>query len=460
MSTTEEQIQSHYAEVPYRLGAFPQTHPARLAVLARLMGLPAPDPRSARVLELGCAQGYNLLPLAAGLPGASFTGVDLSPPQIAEGRELIAAAGLGNIALRCADLRTFTPEAGSFDYIIAHGLFSWVPDEAKEAILALCARALSPNGLAFISYNTYPGWKQRESIRDLLGWRLRGIPDAPGRLAAADQTLAFFEAALTGKQEPSSVFLLGMVTGMRRKSGMVFQHDELETINDPCYFLQFMEWAGEHGLQYVGDASFASSLLENLPPAAQTALARLNLDQLQLEQYLDFLRNRTFRSTLLCRAGPVLNPRLDLDALRGCVFASVLRPPVGLPNLREGVKVRFLGPAGHPGGLESAAPWIKAMLTVLADAWPRRVPFSELAIATSRLCATVRCELGPAEETAMLRCLLDGLARQSADALVDCGLDTTTAPGTAWDRLRGELSRRRLPVANAWHEPGEVTSDG
>src|SRR6516165_12727057 len=101
-----DDIQESYDAVPYESLPFNETHPDRLAALATLFGMsPAPAERC-RVLELGCASGGNLIPMAVALPGSSFVGVDLSPRQIADGNEVVRALNLSNIELRSLDIRT------------------------------------------------------------------------------------------------------------------------------------------------------------------------------------------------------------------------------------------------------------------------------------------------------------------------------------------------------------------
>ncbi len=448
----DEALQARYTETPYRLGATFQSHPARLAAVARLLGRATPALRGARVLELGCASGLNLLPLAAAFPETQFTGVDLVAPSIAEGRELIAATGLTNIRLEQADLRTFVPEAQSFDYVIAHGVFSWVEDDVKAALLACCARAVKPNGLVYISYNTYPGWKPREALRDLLQLRLRGVESAADRRTTAQATLNFLHLALEGRKTPQALAMRALVQDMTEKDPTVFYHDELEGTNDPCYLLQFVEWAGDHGLHYLGDAQFSSMLPDNFSPEAGAGLSQLAPDQLQSEQLMDYVRQRTFRSTLLCRSD--VEPKLELqpDTLRDCAFGSMLRAGVAVPDLRDGVRTRFAD--GSKFSLYTEKAGVKAMLCVLAAEWPRRVPFAEAVAATRKLLAHAGIAVPADLEALLVQCLLDLCGRGAVDFLLACGLDCATRLPSAprVDALTRATAERGLPMSNSWHE--------
>src|SRR5262245_5129037 len=176
---------SSYDEIPYEGNPLAQTHPDHLAALARLFGVSTPQVETCRVLELGCARGDNLIPMAVSLPDAQFVGIDLSRRQIEDGRGTIAALGLGNIELRQQGIQDLGPDLGPFDYILAHGGYSWIPAEVQDNLLRRCAEALTPNGLAYISYNTYPGWHMRTMIRDMMLYHTRAIAESQDRVQAS-----------------------------------------------------------------------------------------------------------------------------------------------------------------------------------------------------------------------------------------------------------------------------------
>src|SRR5262249_40891875 len=157
-----------YDAVPYNSYPFPRTHPGHLAAVASLFGMkPAPIGRC-RVLELGCAGGVNLIPMALTLPASRFIGVDLSARQIADGQKLAAELALDNLHLRHLNILDVDQSLGQFDYIVCHGVYSWAPGPVRDKILEVCARNLAPQGVAFVSYNTYPGWHMNGMIRDML----------------------------------------------------------------------------------------------------------------------------------------------------------------------------------------------------------------------------------------------------------------------------------------------------
>ena len=156
---------SSYDRVPYDSKPFPQTHPDRLATMASLFGLKPPLVDTAQVLELGLAGGGNLIPMAVALPDSHFVGIDLSPRQVDEGVRVVERLGLTNIELRAQDILDLGEDLGVFDYILCHGVYSWVPASVQEKILEIHARHLAPGGIGYISYNAYPGWHLRGVVR-------------------------------------------------------------------------------------------------------------------------------------------------------------------------------------------------------------------------------------------------------------------------------------------------------
>src|SRR5512141_894057 len=145
-----------YDAVSYPGLPFSQTHPDRRATIAALYDFPAAPPERCRVRELGCGDGGHLIPMAYLLPESTFLGLDAAGSAVAQGREQISALGLTNVSLSHVDLLDAS-NLGTFDYVIAHGLYSWVPPAVQERVLAITSEVLAPNGIAYVSYNAHPG---------------------------------------------------------------------------------------------------------------------------------------------------------------------------------------------------------------------------------------------------------------------------------------------------------------
>lgn len=368
MSTSEtpsSPLENSYDVVPYPSGAFPQTHPSRLAGMARIFGLAAASPAGARVLELGCGDGSNLLPLAEQLPGATFLGIDSSQVAIAGGQKTLEKAGLKNVELRHASILDFATSEGKFDYIIAHGVFSWVPEPVREKLLGICAEHLTENGVAYVSYNALPGWNMRRGLRDMMLYHTRGYNDPAKRVQQSRALLAFLTESVPTENNAYGLLLKSELEMMKGMPDNYLLHDILGEENTPFYFHEFVGRAAKHGLQYLGEPSLAEMLSINFPEKVNQTLKQLNNQLVAQEQYMDFLRNRSFRQTLLCRSNVALNRAVSPALLSQMAFRSALVRATGPVELIPGVSVGFITAAGVQ--LNSTDAFVKAMLQTLAE---------------------------------------------------------------------------------------------
>lgn len=382
-----DELRAAYNAVQYPGHAVRDTHPDWLWVRAALVGHDAPPVGRCRVLEIGCATGSNLLPMAATLPSSTFVGIDLSDAQIERGRATAASAGLTNVELRCQDLAEYDPAAdGPFDYVIAHGVYSWVPADVRDRLMAICGRCLSPAGVAYVSYNTYPGWHLRRVGRDLMRFAAEGAGDPVGRAAAGREMLAF-------AGEPSlSVGAYKAVVHNLQQTAATSQdwyltHEELAAVNDPVYFRDFAGHAAGHGLRYLTGTTPRNEYYGWLTRPMKERVDRMSRgDVVEREQALDLLTGQTFRRSLLCRAdaaaggpegpgGPAVVPR----------FHSAANPTFAP---KEGGGVVVTSPAS-PHQIPVGDPHMIAVFRHLRAAWPQAVGFDDLL-------ATYTAAAGPA----------------------------------------------------------------
>ncbi len=318
-----------YDELPYDCGPMSATHPDNLAAVATLYGMTPPDPARCRVLELGCGTGGNLLALAVSLPHAHFTGVDLSRRQIADGTALIEKMILTNVELKAMSLLDMDDSFGQYDYVIAHGIYSWVPPAVQDKILQVCADNLAPDGVAYVSYNTYPGWHQRGMVREMMSFHTREFADPRQRVEQARALLSFLVEGYpkVGNQTYRQI-LADEQRFLAQAADTYLFHEHLEEVNLPVYFHEFMERAHAKKLQFLSEAKPNSPLELFSAPTLET-LKQIVTDILDLEQYLDFLHNRTFRKTLLCHQDRVLNRAPTAAAatkFRFSSFAEITAP--------------------------------------------------------------------------------------------------------------------------------------
>jgi hypothetical protein len=391
-----DRTRAAYAEVPYPGLAFPQSHPDRLATHARLMGMKPAPPEGCRMLEVGCADGGNLIPMAAALPGSEFLGIDLDPLALAAAQDRAAALGAGNVRFLEADIATLDPgELGRFDYVVAHGVYSWVPEPVREALLGLCRALLERHGVAYISYNALPGGHLRAMTWDAMRFHARELEGPEERVAAAREMLSVLAEGIPG-DDPYRRFSATYAERVLGRSDAVIYHDDLEPENTPLLFTDFVAEASAHRLQYLAEADWFEMSPPGLPRAAAELLARCGEDRIACEQYLDFLKCRAYRQTLLCREELRLPDAPSTDAARELLAAAPVRPtsPRAEPSGRS--KVEFRTPKGAT--LTTDHPVLKASLLELGAAWPQRLGFETV---LERAAARVGASADAATERAL-----------------------------------------------------------
>lgn len=365
-----------YDEFPYPGAAFALTHPDHLATLATLFGMTPAPAEQCRVLELGCGDGGNIIPMAFGLPKSCFMGIDLSGSAIARGQKIIDALHLTNIRLQALDVMEVGADIGEFDYVIVHGLYSWVPPEVRERILEISKSQLAANGIVFISYNAYPGGHLRQTIREMMLFHTRNVPGARERVKSARELLEFLVQAHP-EQDAYSTFLRFEVESLLERKPECFYHDELEEHNHRFYFHEFVADAARHGLQYLSETRLLSMQTGVYSPETSEKINALSQDDDVIrEQYLDFLKLRTFRQTLLCHAEITLNRRPDPQRIAQLSASSQARPSSAEPDVRSTTAEEFNFPKG--GKMSTNHPLAKAAILHLGRIWPQAVPFAEL----------------------------------------------------------------------------------
>jgi len=373
-----EQVRADYDAAPYESHAYPESAPGRLAAIAHLFGLDTPDVATARVIEIGCAAGGNLIPFAAEHPRAHAVGIDLSPVQIEQGRVLVEAMSLDNLNLVIGDIASMDlAPLGQFDFVICHGVYSWVPEHVQKAILPAIRSLLAPKGVAYVSYNVYPGWKSKEIVRDamtLFGAELKTpeqkVSHARGLVELLDDVA------------PDGGVLATALSDYQAFGGKAddyyLLHEELETFNLPCYFVELLERAGGHGLAYLAEARpqvmFAGNYGDKV---SERLLKESGHSQVLMEQYLDFVVNRTFRQTLLVHGKRVKHIRYHLDRKRwGRLYFAAQVPPVGGATRLDHSPQEY----GAPGDLMLVTddPVVKAALDAFNAHWPWTLTRQEL----------------------------------------------------------------------------------
>jgi SAM-dependent methyltransferase len=409
--------------------------PSRLAAIAALLGFPAAAPERCRVLELGAGDGALLIPLALERPESEFLGMDLSGKAIERGRARIRELGLTNITLQQADIASFSPSQ-PFDYILAHGVYSWVPAPVQVALLALCRRALAPQGLAYLSYATYPGCHQREMVRNLMLFHTARLAGAPG--AEIVKEGLGFARFIAQNQTSGEAYGRAIEQELKRMeshdAGYAF-HDDFSEHNSPVYFGEMVENAREHGLEFLAEALFLNFDDGRLSPEVSAMVEQLSGgDRVMREQYLDFLRGRAFRQSLFCHAGQVPTGAWQLEHLFQLSAASALQPK-----------------SPEEQGVDQ--PFVRAALSTLAERWPVAMPVRELFERATALAGAATPQARAEEQQLLLRTLLRGAAAR----VVELEVAPPAVAAAVSERPRASAlarleARAGLLVTDLWHK--------
>lgn len=352
-----------YDLVPYESYPYPVTHPTHLNTIATIFGVKTPDIKTARVLELGCAGGGNLMALANDFPDAEFVGIDLSKDQIERGKEHSNNLGLQNLTLEHLDITDFDDKRGKFDYIICHGVFSWVPDHVADKILEICEKQLTPEGIAVISYNCLPGWSAVRSVRDMMVYHTERFNQPEEKVKQARMLLDFLTEN-TPKNSPYHSILEHEKAILGRTNKDYIVHEYLEDVNKQYYFHEFMSLAHSHNLQYLGDTHLSSMFTGNMPQKAAEKLRAVN-DIIQQEQYMDYIRNRRFRYTILTSRDREVKRKIEADVVYDLYIRSDFAPSSPIAN--DDTAVQFLR-AGKAGPITISDAGTKAVFAKIAAA--------------------------------------------------------------------------------------------
>ena len=446
-----------YDALPY--GSYSYTHsaPEQLEAIAALFGVPAPAVTGARILEIGGASGGNLIPVALRNPAAHCVGIELSGVQVANARSHAARLGLTSIEFIEADLLELDLAVlGQFDYIIAHGVYSWIPPQAQRALLALCNACLSPEGVAYVSYNTYPGWKSKEVLRDAMLFHGQG--QAPVDQVSYGRSMVEFLRTVAREGGVTDLALREGLEQVRSAPADYLAHDYLEPYNQPCYFHEFMAAADGHGLAYLGEALPSMMMPANYgPDLARQLYSAVGDDQERVEQYLDFAIDRAFRQTLLVRAGRAasIQRRPGLEVMRGMHVAVKLE--CAEPTVRyDGSRQQFMSPSGQ--GIATGADSTKRAIVRLRRAWPGTASFDELVdaamqgIADPRQRETIELQIG--DLVAML--VFRGVARLRVRPLALGGTEARPLLDPGVLRMVQELEPAQRHVTNPWHDTVDI----
>ena len=398
-------IHELYQKQVYPPMSHPLSDPAVSAVAAKMGGLEVPHPRRARILEIGCCSGHNLIPLAQRWPKSHFIGIDLAERSIAEARVRTVAVGLGNIDFQAVDLMDFEPTDGPFGFIIAHGFFSWVPDEVKATLLLFCRKYLSPAGIATISFNLECGWKPRLPVIA----KVRAIQQAGG----GDEMSALeILKTITDPSDPASAIIEDMLA----RGPSILAFDDFSPVNDPWPLDHFVKAAGNAGLRWLGESDPAGNIPSELSDEFLLELRNQVQDPLDFQSEVDEALGRTFRSGVLCRDDAPVEGRVSLE------------------------KMLDFSLRGGASPVNSAA---KKIFQVVRG-------FAPAAISAEELLAL----LPDHEVQSVAKLIFDGITRGWLRPRIEPVSYVASLPELpCLDPFRLLCARENLPLVDAWHQP-------
>jgi SAM-dependent methyltransferase len=365
---------NEYDRVRYPSVVFAKTHPAVLSAFAALFGKPYAPVETARVLEIGCGDGVNLINMALGAPGAAFVGVDLAEQPIGRAKEMAQALGLANASFYVQDVATMGAAFGRFDYIIAHGVYAWTPPSVGEALIRAIGASLNENGLAFVSYNTFPGARLRQVLRDMLLSATDHIADPEEKVDVARSILD--DAAKTWADDnPLRSALSTLAKAMIEKPPAALYHDELSHWYEPKLLSEAVAAARSAGLDYLCDTQ-AELCAEAFFPTERYAAAQAHArgDWARFEQITDFNEIRFFRNSIFCRGGGI-DRRLEPQRLRGLFAYGELTPLPHDPQAPDS----FAFKTDKGAEMTTNSPRLAELLTKIGATFPACVSLDEAA---------------------------------------------------------------------------------
>ena len=442
-----------YDQLPYERCGIPTTSPERLATLASFSGFAIPDLKRAKVLEIGSGDGGNLIPLAFHHPEWEFVGIDPSVSAIEKAQHGRAELKLDNLQFDQQDVRNYEVSQ-RYDFVICHGVFSWVDAEVQTAILRVAATALSPNGLFYLSYNTEPGWRIRGLVRDRLR---RGSSKASitSQTRAASASLDALKLLMGDAEGPPYLAMLRHeIQFAAERPSFHLAHEYLAEHNQAFWFGDVLDAAKQHALHYVGDAQRYRP--EGWIPHEQRALAKEQFATLEeQEECLDLVRYRQMRASVFARSQAV-NDAMDHEALlKQSIVVTPLQLAASRVDLHDDSPLLFACPMTKTEVMPETA-LEKAALLVLGPTYPRGMSFDELLKQATRLLEHEGIARTVAE--AEVNDLLQGFAQLQSRALLEArpsqpewGISMASELPVAHELARYE-ARERPHLTSAAHD--------
>jgi len=445
--TIHQKVRDAYEAIAYIGRPFHETHPNRLLAVAQLHGVAPPKRETISVLEIGCGDGSNLVPMAASYPRGKFVGVDLSNRLISSARRLADRTRVPNVTLMRVDVGALPARVGAFDVIVAHGFYSWVPPDVRDTMFRTIENHLAPGGVAYVNYNLLPGGWIRRIGWDAMQFHVRATADPGERVRRARDFIALMVEGWRAQGGTAAAVAENFAREAGRDDGGIY-HDDLAPVNEPVYYTAFAAHAARHRLAVVADIDPGTRSYGGAGKAFRERLAARDLHS--REQMLDFVHLRQMRQSLLVRAG------IGGSGARDARQVSALHFAASMPYMRHRLDG---GAAADPVG------------DLLATRFPGSIPGAQLVDALAS--RGVPAYAAPAR---ILEAWVIGMADPYVDALAVATQPTARprAGGVArWQashgplvtnlrhisvRLADDFARTLLPLCDGTRSASEIAA--
>lgn len=302
-------MEGYTSDVEYTLGYYREQEPDFLNLCAVMHGVaPIGLEKGFTYCELGCGQGMTVLIMASNYPQGRFYAIDFNPSHIARARRLAEEAGLTNITFlekSFAEVDQNPSLLPECDFIVLHGIFTWVSDENRQHIINICAHHLKSGGIVYNSYNAKPGWVMGEPIQKL-------VYEASKLFAGNSVTRLDKSVGLLGELENAEPRFFAInkemikkrleALGAKDKHYLVHEyfHDGWRAF----YFTEVAAYMAQAKLDFVGEAAVSAPYVMRLLQQKTRELLGKVPDKNVRELFKDIIFNTMFRKDMFMRGIP------------------------------------------------------------------------------------------------------------------------------------------------------------
>lgn len=337
MQNTSLLKEGYVVDVPYPSFVHRQAMPVWLASLVQLKAQHAPDINQPyRYLELGCAMGIHLHLTAAAHPMGHFVGVDFNQQQLLVAEEGLHRTQIDNLEFIHASFADLlAQDLEPFDFIVTHGVWSWISAENQQVLLTLIAQLLKPGGIVYCSYMSHPGATELCSIQKLMFEMSRN-------LNGDSATKAVQSLALARKIGQSNVGLFAKVPSLSHTLSQLAQdkpnyiaHDFLSEHWEPQHSADMIRRFGAQNMAYVTGAGIAEHLDRlSLPVDIQKIMQSLPLVTLQ-ESVRDIALHSLQRQDIYIKQREKLDQNAQNLVYKTLEWGVLPNAPVGKPLIHD-----------------------------------------------------------------------------------------------------------------------------